>query len=78
MFGVGLRSPTYKRFVRISYIIFFSFLSFTCYCIGINKLTIKSKCAILKHSFDNCKNLQEIIFPESMDYIESDAFKLSI
>lgn len=32
MFGVGLRSPTYKRFVRISYIIFFSFLSFTCYC----------------------------------------------
>ena len=23
MFGVGLRSPTYKRFVRISYIIFF-------------------------------------------------------
>ena len=43
-------------------------------CIGINKLTIKSKCAILKHSFDNCKNLQEIIFPESMDYIESDAF----
>lgn len=45
------------------------------YCIGINKLTIKSKCAILKHSFDNCKNLQEIIFPESMDYIESDAFR---
>lgn len=44
-------------------------------CIGINKLTIKSKCAILKHSFDNCKNLQEIIFPESMDYIESDAFE---
>ena len=43
MFGVGLRSPTYKRFVRISYIIFFSFyLLFRCalYCALICALTV--------------------------------------